>query len=91
MLSCFDAKTGATIYEGELAGNGGFKASPCVADGRIFCTDQRGVTFVVQAGPQFKLLSKNVNDEMTWSSPALADGAIFLRTAAHLLRIESPR
>ena len=25
------------------------------------------------------------------SSPALADGAIFMRTVAHLLRIDSPR
>lgn len=84
VLSCFDAKTGATLYEGELPGNGGFKASPCVANGKIFCTDQRGTAFVVEAGPQFKLLGKNAIAGMTWSSPALADGAIYQRTVDRL-------
>ena len=89
VLTCFDAKTGATIYEGELPGCQGFKASPCVVDGRVFCTDEGGTTFVVEAGPKFKLLGKNSVDEMSWASPAIASGAIYLRTTDHLLCISS--
>jgi len=84
VLSCFDAKTGATIYTEPLSGAAGFKVSPCVFDGKIFCTDENGTTFVVEAGSKFKLLAKNSLGEMTWSSPALAGGAIFLRTVHHL-------
>ena len=87
VLSCFDAKTGATIYEGELPGGQGFKASPCIGDAKIFCTDEAGTTFVVEAGPKFKLLGKNSLGEMSWASPAIAANAIFLRTTDHLFCI----
>jgi hypothetical protein len=38
----------------------------------------------VQAGPQYKLLGKNVLDEMTLASPAVAGERLLIRTAAHL-------
>jgi len=88
VLSCFDAKTGATIYAEPLPGAAGFKASPCLFDGKIFCTDENGTTFVVEAGPKLKLLRKNSVNEMTWSSPAIAGGAIYLRTVGHLYCIK---
>jgi len=88
VLSCFDAKTGTTIYAEPLPGAAGFKASPCLFDGKIFCTDENGTTFVVEAGPKFKLLRKNSVNEMTWSSPAIAGGAIYLRTVSHLYCIK---
>ncbi|MBI3882567.1 MAG: PQQ-binding-like beta-propeller repeat protein [Verrucomicrobia bacterium] len=87
VLSCFDAKTGATIFQEPLPGASAFKASPCAFDGKIFCTDEGGTAFVIEAGPKFKLLAKNRLDEMTWSSPALVGGAIYLRTVSHLLCI----
>jgi outer membrane protein assembly factor BamB len=88
VLSCFDAGTGATVFEASLAGANGFKASPCVFDGKIICTDESGTTFVVEAGPKFKLLAKNPLGEMTWSSPALSGGALFIRTVHSLFCIE---
>lgn len=89
VLSCFDAKTGAPIYAEALNGAGGFKASPCVIEGKIFCTDEGGTTFVVEAGPKFKLLGKNAIGEMSWASPAIAGDAIYLRTTDHLFCIAS--
>ena len=53
-------------------------------DGKICCVDVDGRAFVVQAGPEFKLLSKNTIGEMCWSSPAPARGALFLRGVEHL-------
>ena len=87
VLSCVDAKTGATLYAEPLPGAAAFKASPCLSGGRIYCTDEKGTTYVVEAGPKFKLLGRNALDEMTWSSPALSDGALFLRTVGHLFCI----
>lgn len=87
VLSCFDAKTGATVYQESLPGAAAFKASPCAAGGVIFCADEAGTAFVVQAGPKFKLLAKNNLGEMAWASPALIDGVIYLRTVNHLLCI----
>lgn len=84
VLSCFDAATGATVYEGELPGNAGFKASPWLAAGRIFCTDQRGATFIVEEGSHFQLFGKNALGELTWASPALAEEAMYQRTVERL-------
>jgi outer membrane protein assembly factor BamB len=84
VLSCFDAKTGATIYAEPLAGAAGFKASPCAVDGKIMCTDERGVTFVLDGGARFQLIRKNSLDEMTWASPAVAGDALYLRTVSLL-------
>lgn len=84
VLSCFDAKTGATIYAEPLPGAAGFKASPCVGSGRIYCPDENGTTFVIAAGDSFKLLAKNPLGEMTWASPAISKGDLFLRTTDHL-------
>ena len=83
-LECLDARTGATIYEQKLEGARGFKSSPCLVNGKVINTDESGTTFVIEAGSQFKLLHRNSLDEMTWSSPAIAGGAIFLRTAGKL-------
>ena len=45
-----------------------------------------GDTFVIQAGPEFKILGKNSLDEMSMATPAVADGSLILRTANTLYR-----
>ena len=55
-----------------------------VVDGKIFNTDEGGTTFVIEATSTFKLLHKNTLEEMTWSSPAIAGGAVYLRTVGKL-------
>jgi outer membrane protein assembly factor BamB len=88
LLHCYDAKTGKQIYKERLPGAGGFTASPWAAAGKLFFLDDGGTTFVVQAGRRFKLLARNSLDEMCWSSPAVADGAFFLRGVDHLYCIK---
>jgi hypothetical protein len=46
-----------------------------------------GDTFVVQAGPEFKLLGKNSLNEMALATPAVAGGSLILRTQSKLYRI----
>lgn len=84
ILTCYDAKTGKVHYKERIPGATGFTASPWAADGKIYCLDGDGATFVLEAGDKFKLISKNPLGEMCWSSPALADGSLFLRTIDHL-------
>jgi outer membrane protein assembly factor BamB len=83
-LRCFDAKTGADVFQQRLPGAGDFKASPWANDGQIFCLDENGKTFVVEAGRDFKLLGTNSLDELCWSSPAVAAGALLVRSVKHL-------
>jgi outer membrane protein assembly factor BamB len=83
--SCLDAKTGNVHWSQRL--DGGFSASPLLADGKVYFQNEDGVGFVVKAGTKFELLAKNDMKERTLASYAAADGAIYLRTAQHLYRI----
>jgi outer membrane protein assembly factor BamB len=84
--SCLDAKTGRVHWSERLGG--GFSASPLTADGKVYFQNEAGVGFVVRAGTKYELLAKNDLKERTLASYAAADGALFIRTAKHLYRIE---
>jgi len=89
LLSCYDAKTGKQVYKERLPGARGFTSSPWANAGKVFCLDDSGQTFVVQAGPKFKLLGKNTLGETFWSSPAGAGATLLLRGVDHLYGIKT--
>jgi outer membrane protein assembly factor BamB len=88
-LTAHDARTGKQIYGRQrLAPDAGtFSASPWSYGGKIFALSEDGDTFVIQAGPQYKLLGRNSLNEMSLASPAVAGGSVFIRTATKLYRI----
>jgi outer membrane protein assembly factor BamB len=58
-----------------------------LADGKIYVTNEEGVTSVVSAGPKFEILAENALNEYTLSSPAISDGRIYIKTSGHLYAI----
>ena len=86
IASCLDARSGTLHWRQRLSGS--FSASPVYADGRIYFLNESGETSVVKAGTSFELLARNPLPGRTLASIAVAEGAIFLRTATHLYRIE---
>ena len=66
-----------------LAG-GEYFASPVVADGKVFLASHEGKVSVLKAGGEWKILATNDLRESITASPALADGAIFVRTRSRL-------
>ncbi|MGH9386667.1 MAG: PQQ-binding-like beta-propeller repeat protein [Vicinamibacterales bacterium] len=84
-----DPVTGKEIYgRHRIAVDAGtFSASPWSYNGRIFAVSEDGETFVLQTGPEFKVLGRNSLDEMTLASPAVANGSLIMRTATRLYRI----
>jgi outer membrane protein assembly factor BamB len=84
VVYCFDAKTGAEVYGQQRLRPGTYSGSPVLADGKIYVTNEDGVTSVFRAGPKFELLAENDLGEYCLSSPAVSDGQIFLRTSGHL-------
>ena len=86
-LTVFDAATGEKLYEKELARRRACMASPCGFEGKVMCVDSTGTAFVIQAGREFKLLETNDVEAMTWATPTLAAGHIYLRTTNALLCI----
>jgi hypothetical protein len=48
---------------------------------------EEGVTYVVAADTKYRLLATNDLGERALASPAVDDGALYIRTASHLWRI----
>jgi outer membrane protein assembly factor BamB len=92
-LTCHDPKTGKEIYPRQRVAVDatGFTASPWAYNGRLFALSEDGNTYVIQAGPEFKVLGRNSLDEMALATPAVANGSLILRTASRLYRIGRPR
>src|SRR6185503_18902864 len=87
VMFCLDAKTGKTIYGPTRLPPATYSGSPVLADGKIYVTNEDGVTSVVRAGPKFELLARNDFGEYTLSSPAVSDGQIFIRTESALYAV----
>ena len=88
-LTSNDAKTGKEIYGRQRisAESSAFSASPWSYNGKIFAISEDGDTFVVQTGPEPKVIGKNTLNEMTLATPAIANGSLIIRTASKLYRI----
>ena len=54
------------------------------ADGRIYDVSQQGVVVVMASGDQLDVLARNKLGETTMATPAIVDGKLYVRTAAHL-------
>ena len=86
-----DAKTGDPVYGPVRIQTGTYSASPVLADGKIYITNEGGMTTVFKTGPTFEVLAENDFDDYCLSSPAISDGQIFIRTTGHLYAIGERR
>jgi outer membrane protein assembly factor BamB len=80
--SAYEAKTGQRLWMEKLGRH--HHASGLAAEGRGYFTDDDGDTFVFKAGPKFELLARNKLGEECYSSPATAQGQLFIRTVRSL-------
>jgi outer membrane protein assembly factor BamB len=86
MLTCVDGKTGRQVYEEPLH-NSRYRASPVLADGKIYIVARDGTFSVVKAGPKFELLATNTLEDDFTASPAIAGGRIYLHGYGNLYAI----
>ncbi len=77
-FTAVDAKTGTQLYREQLT-KALHRAQMVAVDGKIYVTAVNGATDVVQAGRTFKLVGTNKLPDTFYSSPAIADGRIYLR------------
>ncbi|MCC6392933.1 MAG: PQQ-binding-like beta-propeller repeat protein [Bryobacterales bacterium] len=87
ILSAYDAKTGDRIYQQRIEGGNSFVASPVLAAGKLYIAGEEGDVFVIKAGRQFELLSRNPLGESVLATPALSGNIIFIRGESHLFAI----
>jgi outer membrane protein assembly factor BamB len=89
LFACHDVKTGKEIYGRQriTTDAAGFTSSPWAYNGKIFALSEDGDTYVIQAGPEFKVLGKSPLGEMALATPAVARDSVIIRTASKLYRI----
>lgn len=90
-MFCLDPTTGDVLWGPERVAGGIYSASPLVADGRVYVTNESGTTTVIRAGAEFEVLAENSVPENTLASLAVADGTLYLRTASNLYALGMQR
>ena len=73
-----DAKDGKQVYS-ERINDAIHRASPVIADGKIYLTSKNGKVCVVKTGNKAEILAKNELKDTFTASPAISDGVIYLR------------
>jgi len=88
-ISCFNALTGEPAYKGiEIPDAGAFWASPWAYEGKIYCPDEKGVTHVLEAGDEFKVLATNKLEDILWSTPIPARGGYVFRGVEYMYYVK---
>ena len=86
----YDARTGEPIYDRKRISVGAsFTSSPWAYNGKIFALSEQGDTYVIQAGPEFKVLGVNSLDEMAMASPAIVGDRLLIRTRSKVYSIRT--
>jgi outer membrane protein assembly factor BamB len=85
VVTSLDPNTGKLLKRDRL-GKGASKvyASPVAADGKIYIGNMDGRMVVLEAGPEWKVLTSNDLGDEIWASPAISDGHIYVRTKAKI-------
>jgi len=88
IFDAYNLRTGEEIYRQRLTNIGsGFSASPVAADGKIYLSSEDGEIAVIAAGTRFRQISSNDMGELVMATPALSDGAMYVRSSKSVVAI----
>lgn len=85
IVSCTEVETGEDLWEERLPGQ--FLPAPLVIGDRLYFSNDRGQTHLVRASRAWEVLGTNQLPSPISASPAVAEGALYLRTKTHLHKI----
>jgi outer membrane protein assembly factor BamB len=85
ILQTLDPATGKLLKQGRLPkGLGEYYASPVAGDGKIYLVSRDGDITVLEAGGDWGVTGTSQLGEEVFATPAIADGKMWIRTAAAL-------
>jgi outer membrane protein assembly factor BamB len=89
MLNVFDAATGTPHYlQQRMPKPYNFKASPLIANDRVYLATEEGDVVIVKAGNTFEVLATNtLTDQSFIASPIAVGNNLYLRSRTHVLAI----
>ena len=85
VVTCIDAPSGEIVWRERIGGD--YFGSPVRVADRLYCISREGEMVVLAAAREFKELARIDLEERSNSTPAIADGVMYLRTASHLMAI----
>lgn len=89
IATCFESSGGKPIFGPVRINNAGeYFASPVYGDGKIYVAGENGHIVVLADGPKLEVLADNDMGDSILGTPAIADGALFVRTRKALMRIQ---
>lgn len=88
-VTCVNATTGETIWRHRV--DGSFYGSPICAGARLYCISRKGEVVVLAASDEFRELGHTALGELCYSTPAVGNGTIYIRTYSHLLSVGARR
>ncbi len=89
IATCFETSQGKLLFGPVRIDNAGdYFASPVSGDGKIFVASENGKLVVLRDAPELEVLSVNDMGDSILGTPAIADGALFVRTRKALARIQ---
>jgi outer membrane protein assembly factor BamB len=91
-FACFNAKDGSIVYDRtQIPDAKDFTVSPWAYNGKIFCMNEDGITYVLRAGDKFEPLHQNklAEDDMGMATPAIVGDKLLIRTAARIYCIKN--
>ncbi len=88
VLTCADAADGKRLWQLRLQGP--FSATPVAAGNTLFCVSEKGVLQAVDTTkPEGEIVSTLDLKETILATPAIANGALYLRSDATLWKLKS--
>jgi outer membrane protein assembly factor BamB len=79
---CLEAASGDIVWQERLKGL--FSMSPIIAGDKLILINEKGLTYILQAGDTLSILAQNDLGEETLATPAVLGGRIYIRTASNL-------
>ena len=82
------ARSGDRLYQQRLGeGTSAFTASPVAGDGKIYVASEEGDVYVIQAGPEYRLLARNSMGQVCMTTPAISGGMLLFRTQSQVIAV----
>jgi outer membrane protein assembly factor BamB len=91
IVSGLDPKDGRLLFRGRAGATGAYFASPVAGDGKVYLASFAGKVVVLEGGPTLKTISVIDLKDPIVATPAIADGALYVRAGRTLWAFGSRR
>ncbi|MBN2772875.1 MAG: PQQ-binding-like beta-propeller repeat protein [Prolixibacteraceae bacterium] len=86
-LTVYEAENGKLMYRQSLGVSGGVTASCVAADGKVYCSAENGIVYVLKAGPEYELLATNDMNDILMATPAISGNTIYYRAMKSVIAV----